>query len=106
MALILEPERWNEADLTRLAELQRAGLQQLLGVFSTGVVPFPSPVAGETAIELLRAVTALRGTAGEGTPSERLSALVNAQYATLLAVSLLVPSTLVQDRAAEKRRNS
>jgi hypothetical protein len=106
MPLILEPGRWNRQDLLELAKGQDEGLRQILGVFEAGRVPFPHAWAGDASIELMRAVIAWYGSESDEAPPARLTAVVNAQYATMLAVSRLVPSTLLADQAAKKRTST
>ncbi|HEV2519982.1 MAG TPA: hypothetical protein VGX00_05100 [Thermoplasmata archaeon] len=102
-SLILEPERWHRPELLELVQSQHEGLSQIAAVFQKGLVPFPDPWAGEAAIELLRAVTDLRTALGEEGKDAQLTSLVNLQYDTMIAVSRLVPSTLLRDQAARKK---
>ena len=101
--LIIEGDRWSRAALLELADSQHEGLVQFLDLFSKGQVPFPTPWAGEAAMNLMRAGIALRESMREDASLVQLVALVNVQYETMNAVTRLVPSTLLRDRAAKKK---
>lgn len=103
MSLILEPEHWNLTDLLELAGTQDQGLRQILTAISSGQVPFPSPMAQEAAVELLRVAIDLFESMGKGASAPQVAATVNVQYQTMIAVSALIPPKLVQEQAAKNR---